>query len=124
MSLQIRNMPSSSSALPPRAREHGQPLRAIGQALRAGDLAAASTAYSALADKATRFTTNNPDAPFSRLGAALAAGDLAGAKSAFAAMFTSRMPVSRDERPAPPDVVTDPVASASGQPGSLLNVSA
>lgn len=124
MTLQIRNTSSASSAVASKHREHGQPLRAIGQALRSGDLEAASTAYSALADKASRFGGGNPDSPFARLGAALSAGDLAAAKSAFAAIFKSRVPAPGDERPTPPAAVAASGATAPGPSGGLLNVSA
>ena len=124
MTLQIRNTPSASPAFASKHREHGQPLRAIGQALRSGDLEAASTAYSALAEKASAFAGRNPDSPFARLGAALSAGDLAGAKSAFAAIFTSRVPAPGDELPTPPAAVAASSATTTGTSGSLLNVSA
>ena len=124
MTMQIRNTQSSSPVAAMRSRDHGHPLRAIGQALRADDLPAASAAYSALADKGQKFAGRNPDSPFAKLGAALTAGDLAGAKAAFATMFTSRMPDRGDESPTPPAVTGDPVVSASGLSGGLLNVSA
>jgi len=123
MTLQIRNTQSASPVATTRSRDHGHPLRAVGQALQAGDLSAATAAYSALADKGQRFAGRNPDSPFAKLGAALSAGDLAGAKAAFATMFTSRMPDRADKSPTPP-VATDPVVSASGVSGGLLNVSA
>ena len=124
MTMQIRNTQSSSPVAATRSREHGHPLRAIGQALKAGDLSAASTAYSALAGKAEKFAERNPDSPFAKLGAALTAGDLAGAKAAFATLFTSRMPDRGDKSPTPPPVTTDPVVLPSGLSGGLLNVSA
>ncbi len=126
MTMQIRTQgPSAAGPLAARAAERGTPLRDLGKALRAGDLAAASKAYATVAAKAPERIARNPDGPFSRLGAALAKGDLAAARSAYASVFSSHLP-QRDGDPGPTaPAAGSPVVSATRTgPGALLDVSA
>jgi hypothetical protein len=102
------------------AHERRGAVRDLAQALKAGDLGAASDAYATLAAKAPLRAERNPDGPFARIGTALDAGDLAGAREAFASVFTSHLPSRGGDAPLPQQATTPP---ASG-PGGLLDVSA
>jgi hypothetical protein len=124
MTMQIRATgafaPEHRAAL---AHDRRAAVKDLAQALKVGDLGAASDAYAALAAKAPDRAERNPDGRFARIGAALAAGDLAGARAAFASVFTGQPPTRGGDAPPPPlpEQATTPVANG---PGSLLNVSA
>jgi hypothetical protein len=120
MTMQIRPTgafaPEHTASL---AHERRGAIKDLAQALRAGDLGAASDAYAALAAKAPLRAERNPDGPFARIGTALAAGDLEGARDAFASVFAGHLPSRGGDAPLPQQATTPP----SG-PGGLLNVSA
>jgi hypothetical protein len=102
------------------AHDRRAPVRSLAQALKAGDLAAASDAYATLTAKAPQRAQGNPDGAFARVGAALASGDLAGARSAFASIFTSHLPGRSEATPTQP--ASDPTAPTRN--GGRLDVSA
>ena len=112
----VRPEQTSSSAHDRRA-----PVRSLAQALKSGDLAAASDAYATLSAMAPQRAQRNPDGPFARVGSALAAGDLDAARAAFASIFTSRLPDGGERAPAAP--ASDPAAPTRSGRG-LLDVSA
>ena len=121
MTMQIRPTgafaPEHAASL---AHERRGAVKELAQALKAGDLGAASNAYAALAAKAPLRAERNPDGPFARIGSALAAGDLAGARQAFASVFTSHLPGRGGDAPLPQEAKTP----AANGPGRLLDVSA
>ncbi|HEY2559964.1 MAG TPA: hypothetical protein VGI48_09690 [Caldimonas sp.] len=125
MTMQIRGLgPTSADHTTPRASERRASVKALGQALKAGDLGAASEAYAALKAKAPDRGAQN-DGPFAQLGTALASGDLAAARAAFVQVFTSHLPKNGGDPPAVPGgggvVTTTPTRQ---DPGALLNVTA
>jgi hypothetical protein len=125
MTMQIRapgvSAPDHTSTT---AHDRRAPVRSLAQALKAGDLAAASDAYATLAAKAPKRAERNPDGPFARIGAALAAGDLAAARSAFASVFTSHLPGHREDASTTPAADPNATAPARNGTGGLLDVSA
>ena len=125
MTMQIRAVgispPDNTSTAP---HDRRAPFRSLAQALKSGDLAAASEAYATLASKAPQRAARNPDGAFAQIGAALTAGDLAGARSAFASIFTSHLPGSGDDMPATPASGRTTIGLTPSGPGGLLNVSA
>ena len=126
MTLQIRPAAASTSgtSASASARQRLHPLRDIGKALKAGDLAAASKAYDAIVAKAPERVANNPDGPFAQLGAALAAGDLAAARTAYANVFTSHLQGRSDDLPVAAGAsATTPLSTSAGS-GRLLDISA
>ena len=123
MTMQIRATgafsPEHTSAT---AHERRAAIKDLAQALKAGDLGAASDAYATLAAKAPHRAERNPDGAFAQIGSALAAGDLAGARTAFASIFTGHeLPNRGGDAPLPVQATTGPAGSG---PGSVLNVSA
>jgi hypothetical protein len=103
------------------AHDRRASVRDLAQALKAGDLGAASDAYAKLSAMAPKRAERNPDGGFARIGAALAAGDLGAARSAFASIFTSHLPAGGERAPVAP--VADPAAPTRSGRG-LLDVSA
>ena len=126
MTMQIRALDVPLSARPSTtAQDRRAPVRNLAQALKAGDLGAASDAYAKLASMAPKRAERNPDGPFARLGAALAAGDLDAARSAFASVFTSHLPGRGEDGPRIPDSQRAGGAAPSGtRPDGRLDVSA
>jgi hypothetical protein len=125
MTMQIRGLGATPvDHTSPKASDRRAPIRALAQALRAGDLGAASEAYATLEAKAPERAARN-DGSFAQLGAALGAGDLPGARAAFANIFTSHLPRNNGGDPlATPGggVATTP---ATGEdPGARLDVTA
>ena len=104
------------------AHDRRASVQGLAQALKAGDLGAASDAYATLTSLAPQRAQRNPDGPFARIGAALGAGDLAGARSAFTSIFTSHLPGAGESAPAMP--ASDPAAPTRSGSGGLLDVSA
>jgi len=124
MTMQIRATGVSAPSFPSTmAHERRAAVKDLAQALKAGDLGAASDAYATLAAKAPQRAERNPDGPFARLGTALAAGDLASARAAFASVFTSHLPSRGGDSP-PPLLPEQAATPARSGPGSLLDVSA
>jgi hypothetical protein len=124
MTMQIRATGVSAPGFPSTmAHDRRAAVKDLAQALRAGDLGAASTAYATLASKAPQRAERNPDGPFAQLGTALAAGDLAGARAAFASVFTGHVPSRGGDSP-PPPLPEQATAPARSGPGSLLDISA
>ena len=123
MTMQIRaSGMNPPERMPATLADRRAPLKALAQALRAGDLAAASESYATLAAKMPERAARNPDGAFARVGAALAAGDIDAARSAFASAFTSHLPERGGEPPAAlPAQVGAPMPGGTAR---LLDVSA
>jgi hypothetical protein len=125
MTMQIRGLgPTPADHTFPKASGRGGPVRALGQALRAGDLGAASEAYAAVKAKAPQLTSRN-EGPFAQLGAALASGDLPAARAAFASVFTSHSPRNGGNATAAPPGTAMPTTRPTGDDPSIrLDVTA
>ena len=125
MTMQIRGLgPTPADHTFPKTSGRGGPLRALGQALRAGDLGAASEAYAAVKAKLPELTSRS-DGPFADLGAALASGDLPAARAAFASVFTSHLPRnSGGATAAAPGTTVLTALPTGGDPSTRLDVTA
>ena len=122
MSMQISNSTSfaANAVSSHRPRELRQDFRDLRQALRSGDLDAASSAYAALASDAPKLVGRKPDGGLTQVGAALAAGDMAGAQTAFSTMLRSHLPrAGGHSMPAPPTEDPAPSAPVSLAPGAV-----
>ena len=112
---ELSSMPSSPER---------QATKAMAQALRAGDVDAARSAYADMIRLRPEGSTWQADSPFAQLGQALVKGDMDAARAAFANRFTRTVePLPPSTRVVPPVVATGSAAASAtaGAPGSLLN---
>lgn len=105
---------AATSAVSGRLQSLPHPFKDLRQALRSGDLDAASSAYAALATAAPKVLARKPDGLFAQIGTALAAGDLAGARSAFTTMLRGHLPRADGQTPVPPQDEPAPSSPATG----------
>lgn len=94
-----------------------QAFKQLGQALKAGDVDAAKTAYAAVVKNAPRATAANPDGAFAQVGQALNQGDLAGAQDAFKSVLKNGV----DAATQPIKVTNNPIL-VTGTGGTVLNL--
>lgn len=120
MSIQVGALTSlaATSAVSGRLQHLPHPFKDLRQALRSGDLDAASSAYAALATAAPQALARKPDGLFAQIGTALAAGDLDGARSAFTTMLRSHLPRAGGQTAVPPQY--EPAPSNLTSPGTGL----
>lgn len=95
-----------------------QAFKQLGQALKAGDLDAAKTAYVAVVKNAPQGTSTSPDSAFAQVGKALKQGDLAGAQDAFKSVLKNGMASATQQ----PIKVTDNPILVTGTGGTVLNL--
>lgn len=99
-------------------------VKALGKALRDGDVTAARQAYVDLAKQAPEGATLQPGSPFATLGKALATGDVAAAKTAFSNLVRGQIdkPATTDPvKPEQPVSLPPTVSSTGGSAGGTLN---
>jgi hypothetical protein len=125
-------VPSSSISQELQAyfQQRGSDQKALGQALKSGDLAAAQKEFDAIQSlgQSGPFANGNPyiraqrQQDFAAVGQALQAGDLAGAQKAFAALqSTFRKPVPQPQADQNPAVVVNLGSPSAGLSGSAAS---
>jgi DNA-binding FadR family transcriptional regulator len=114
-------------------QQRRQEFQALGQALKAGDLAGAQKAFAALNPNASSSTQPTQSAQsssnnFSQLAQALQSGDLAGAQKAFAAITSSHGHGHHHHQAAaastPSTGSIAPIPASTSTVGSNINVAA
>jgi hypothetical protein len=120
MSLSVQGASSAAVATPavvsPAPRDAFKPLA---QALRAGDLTAARSAYADIVKQAPEGATFKPGSPFAEMGKALLQGDVDAAKVDFRAMVKGAL--TQPPIVSPPPAPAPVSSSTGGVAGSLLN---
>lgn len=106
------------AAAPAAVRED---VKALGKALRGGDLPAARAAYVDLVKQAPEDAQLQPGSPFAALGKALAKGDMDAAKTAFAAALRGAAGQSPPIKVDAPISLAPTVSSTGGSAGGTLN---
>jgi hypothetical protein len=128
MNMSVKNgIANPISAMPVRAPSaERQDFRALGKALKSGDMSAAKVAYAEVVKDAPEGASVTPGSPFVQLGAALRSGDADAAKAAFSAMIKDAR-ANHGGGALPPPAISlpptlAPVASTTGgTAGGTLN---